>query len=142
MKRTSSGVSRKMCKRMPCNSRQVFSNIVHGNHFRMIYRSGYLIPYKLKVMLAIGSCHLITYTTRNTVFSLLPKQRVNIYQLPTNSLFGLDWACEALHTLSVIINGTEVDHYILNFKKRLKNLKKTCWLHGNAESYLSKGKLR
>ena len=43
--------------------------------------------------------------------------------LPTNSLFGLDWTCEALHTLGVTINGTEVDHYILNYKKRLKNLK-------------------
>ena len=42
--------------------------------------------------------------------------------LPTNSLFGLDWTCEALHTLGVTINGTEVDHYILNYKKRLKNL--------------------
>ena len=43
--------------------------------------------------------------------------------LPPNSLFGLDWTCEALHTLGVTINGTEVDHYILNYKKRLKNLK-------------------
>ena len=43
--------------------------------------------------------------------------------LPTNSLFGLNWTCETLHTLGVTINGTEADHYILNYKKRLKNLK-------------------
>ena len=43
--------------------------------------------------------------------------------LPTNSLFVLDWTCEALHTFGVAINGTDVDHYILNYKKRLKNLK-------------------
>ena len=36
--------------------------------------------------------------------------------LPTNSLFGLDWTHEALHTLGVIINGTGVDHNILNYK--------------------------
>ena len=37
--------------------------------------------------------------------------------LPTNSLFGLDWTCEALHTLGVTTNGNEVVHYILNYNK-------------------------
>ena len=44
--------------------------------------------------------------------------------LPINSLFGLDWTCEALHTLSVTTNGNEVDHYILKYKKTAKELQK------------------
>ena len=43
--------------------------------------------------------------------------------LPTDSLFGLDWTCEHLHTLGVTLTGIETDHYILNYKKRLKNMK-------------------
>ena len=43
--------------------------------------------------------------------------------LPTDSLFGLDWKCEPLHTLVVTLTGTETDHYILNYKKRLKNMR-------------------
>ena len=43
--------------------------------------------------------------------------------LPTDSLFGLDWTCEPLHTLGVTLTGKETDHYILNYKKRLKNMK-------------------
>ena len=43
--------------------------------------------------------------------------------LPTDSLFGLDWTCEPLHTLGVTLTGIETDHYILNYKKRLKNMK-------------------
>ena len=43
--------------------------------------------------------------------------------LPTDSFFGLDWKCEPLHTLVVTLTGTETDHYISNYKKRLKNMK-------------------
>ena len=43
--------------------------------------------------------------------------------LPTDCLFGLDWTYEPLHTLGVTLTGTETDHYILNYKNRLKNRK-------------------
>ena len=43
--------------------------------------------------------------------------------MPHDNLFGLDWTEEAIHTLSVSLSGDENDHYILNYKKRLKNMK-------------------
>ena len=43
--------------------------------------------------------------------------------LPTDSLFRLDCTCEPLHKLGVTLTGIETDHYILNYKKRLKNMK-------------------
>ena len=43
--------------------------------------------------------------------------------LPTDSLFGLDWTCEPLHTLGVTLTGTETDHYILNYKSGLRTWK-------------------
>ena len=43
--------------------------------------------------------------------------------MPHDNLFGLDWTEEAIHTLGVSLSGDENDHYILNYKKRLKNMK-------------------
>ena len=43
--------------------------------------------------------------------------------LPHDNLFGLDWTEKAIHTLGVSLSGDENDHYILNYKKRLKNMK-------------------
>ena len=42
---------------------------------------------------------------------------------PCHKLFGLDWVNDPICTLGVTISGNEDDHYILNFKKRLKNMK-------------------
>ena len=44
--------------------------------------------------------------------------------MPHDNLFGLDWTEEAIHTLGVSLSGDGNDHYILNYKKRLKNMKK------------------
>ena len=41
---------------------------------------------------------------------------------PCHKLFGLDWF-NPICTLGVTISGNEDDHYILNFKKHLKNMK-------------------
>ena len=43
--------------------------------------------------------------------------------MPHDNLFGLDWTKEAIHTLGVSLCSDENDHYILNYKKRLKNMK-------------------
>ena len=43
--------------------------------------------------------------------------------MPHDNLFGLDWTEEAIHILGVSLSGNENDHYILNYKKRLKNMK-------------------
>ena len=43
--------------------------------------------------------------------------------VPHDNLFGLDWTEDAIHTLGVSLSGDENDHYILNYKKRLKNMK-------------------
>ena len=43
--------------------------------------------------------------------------------MPHDNIFGLDWTEEAFHTLGVSLSGDENDHYILNYKKRLKNMK-------------------
>ena len=43
--------------------------------------------------------------------------------MPHDNLFGLDWTEDAIHTLGVSLSGDENDHYILNYKKRLKNMK-------------------
>ena len=40
-----------------------------------------------------------------------------------HKLFGLDWVNDPMCTLGVTLSGNEDDHYILNFKKRLKNMK-------------------
>ena len=42
---------------------------------------------------------------------------------PCHKLFGLDWVNDPICTLGVTLSGNEDDHYILNFKKRLKNMK-------------------
>ena len=52
--------------------------------------------------------------------------------MPHDNLFGLDWTEDAIHTLGVSLSGDENDHYILNYKKRLKNMKNVlsswkCW---------------
>ena len=43
--------------------------------------------------------------------------------LPTYALYGLEWTNDPLHTLGVTISGNETDHYIMNWKKRLKNMR-------------------
>ena len=43
--------------------------------------------------------------------------------MPHDNLFGLDWTEDAIHTLGVSLSGDENDHYILNYNKRLKNMK-------------------
>ena len=43
--------------------------------------------------------------------------------MPHDNLFGLYWTEEVIHTLGVSLSGDENDHYILNYKKRLKNMK-------------------
>ena len=43
--------------------------------------------------------------------------------MPPDNLFGLNWTEEAFHILGVSLSGDENDHYILNYKKRLKNMK-------------------
>ena len=43
--------------------------------------------------------------------------------MPHDKLFGLDWTEEAIYTLGVSLSGDENDHYILNYKKWLKNKK-------------------
>ena len=40
--------------------------------------------------------------------------------MPHDNLFGLDWTEDAIHTLGVSLSGDENDHYIMNYKKRLK----------------------
>ena len=45
--------------------------------------------------------------------------------LPSNNLYGLTWTKDPIETLGVTLSGDEDDHYILNFKKRLKNMKNT-----------------
>ena len=42
---------------------------------------------------------------------------------PSNKPFGLDGVCDPIYTLGVILSGNQEDHFILNFKKRLKNMK-------------------
>ena len=42
---------------------------------------------------------------------------------PSNKSFGLDWVNDPIYTLGVTLSGNQEDHYILNFKKRLKNMK-------------------
>ena len=42
---------------------------------------------------------------------------------PCHELFGLDWVNDPICTLGVTLLGNEDDHYILNFKKCLKNMK-------------------
>jgi hypothetical protein len=43
-------------------------------------------------------------------------------KMPSDNLFGLDWSSQDVYSLGVTITGREEDHYLLNFKKRLKNL--------------------
>ena len=43
-------------------------------------------------------------------------------RIDDKNLYGLDWSESNVHSLGVTISGNEDDHYILNFKKRLKNL--------------------
>ena len=38
----------------------------------------------------------------------------------TNDSCGLDWTTSSIHLLGVTLTGNEDDHYIMNFKKRLK----------------------
>ena len=45
--------------------------------------------------------------------------------LPSNNIYGLTWTKDPIETLGVTLSGDEDDHYILNFKKRLKNMKNT-----------------
>ena len=40
--------------------------------------------------------------------------------MPHDDLLGLVWTEEAIHTLGVSLSGNDNDHYILNYKKRLK----------------------
>ena len=42
---------------------------------------------------------------------------------PSNKPFGLDWVSDPIYTLGVILSGNQEDHFILNFKKRLRNMK-------------------
>ena len=42
---------------------------------------------------------------------------------PSNKPFGLDWVSDPIYTLGITLSGNQEDHYILNFKKRLKNTK-------------------
>ena len=42
---------------------------------------------------------------------------------PCHKLFCLDWVNDPKCTLGVTLSGQEDDHYILNFKKHLKNMK-------------------
>ena len=42
---------------------------------------------------------------------------------PCHMLFGLDWVNDPICTLGVTLLRNEDNHYILNFKKRLKNMK-------------------
>ena len=44
--------------------------------------------------------------------------------MPHDNLFGLDWTEDAIHTLGVSLSGDENDHYILNYKQRLKKYEK------------------
>jgi hypothetical protein len=44
---------------------------------------------------------------------------------PNYNLYDLDWSNKQVHSLGVTITGNEEDHYLLNFKKRLKNLENT-----------------
>ena len=43
--------------------------------------------------------------------------------MPPDDLYGLDWTEDAVNTLGVVLSGNETDHYILNYKKRLKTMK-------------------
>lgn len=43
--------------------------------------------------------------------------------MPRDNLYGLDWTEDAIHTLGVTISTDENNHYLLNYKKRLKNMK-------------------
>ena len=43
--------------------------------------------------------------------------------MPHDNLFRLDWTEHAIHTLVVSLYSDENDRYILNYKKRLKNMK-------------------
>ena len=43
--------------------------------------------------------------------------------IPHDNFYGLDWTDEAIHTVGVSLSGDENDHYIINYKKRLKNMK-------------------
>ena len=40
-----------------------------------------------------------------------------------DDLYGLDWTEDAVNILGVVLSGNETDHYILNYKKRLKTMK-------------------
>ena len=42
---------------------------------------------------------------------------------PSNKPFVLDWVSDPIYTLGVTLSGNQDAHYILNFKKRLKNMK-------------------
>ena len=42
---------------------------------------------------------------------------------PSNKLFRLDWVSDPINTLGFTLSGNQEGHYILNFKKRLKNMK-------------------
>ena len=43
--------------------------------------------------------------------------------MPYDNFFGLDWTKEATRTLVVSLSDDENYHYILNYKRRLKNMK-------------------
>ena len=59
--------------------------------------------------------------------------------MPHDNLFGLDWTEDAIHTLGVSLSGDENDHYIMNYKKRLKIWKKYYQVD-NADDCLQKEK--
>ena len=44
------------------------------------------------------------------------------FQPETEGLLGVDWTSRDLTILGVTISGDETDHYILNYKKRIKNM--------------------
>ena len=41
---------------------------------------------------------------------------------PSNKLFSLDWVSDPIYTLGVTLSGNQEAHYIIIFKKRLKNM--------------------
>ena len=75
-------------------------------------------------------CHLLSIIKQ---FELCAGLKMDVYKtkakvlgretMPHDNLFGQNWTEEAIHTLGVSLSGDENDHYKLNCKKRLKNMK-------------------
>ena len=80
-------------------------------------RDKYSLKHLLSLFARFKCCAGLSINVEKTVAKPL-----GIFQPESNSLCGLDWTTQNVTTLGVTIPANEEDHYLLNFKKRLKNM--------------------